>query len=183
LAPLHSLILSPCSLTSLSLLTLSKFLLSSLFSLSLSFPLPSSWLWSVSLFLSTFSLSPYLSKTIDCLCSSRATAQFPVRRPSCAPAMDQTKDFHLHGNLSPITPGPRVSPRDPWYWGLPLVHPLRSGVSSFTQPDAHLEQSGKHPSVLPHPPAQSIGRTLAERGLSPSPLFPNTHSPTGKWVP
>ena len=53
--------------------------------------------------------------------------------------------------------------------GLPLVHPLSSGVSGL---DAHLRPNGKHLAALPRPPAQSIGGTLAGRGLSSLPPIP-----------
>jgi hypothetical protein len=71
-----------------------------------------------------------------------------------------------------------------WYRGCPLSthpHPQPSGVSGFTQPDAHLGPSGKRPAVLLSPPAQST-ETLAGCGLSPSPLFPYTHSPTSRAI-
>ena len=61
--------------------------------------------------------------------------------------------------------------------GLPLVHPPLSGVSGFTQPDAHSGLSGKRPAVLLHPPAQSTG-TLAGCRLSPFPSSPTPPRPT-----
>jgi hypothetical protein len=61
-------------------------------------------------------------------------------------------------------------------WEMPLIYPPLSGVSGFTQPDAHPGPSGNRPAVLPRPPAQSTG-TLAGCGLSLSPLFPYTHAP------
>ena len=66
-------------------------------------------------------------------------------------------------------PRPRVSPRDPWYRGLSLVHPLPSGVSGL---DAHPGPSGKHLAALPCLPAQSIGGTLYGCRLSSLPSFP-----------
>jgi hypothetical protein len=74
--------------------------------------------------------------------------------------------------------GDRVLPRAPG-WGLPLVHPLSSGVSDL---DAHLEPNGKHLTALPQLlPAQSIGETLAGCRLSsltplPQPLLVPTPS-------
>ena len=84
----------------------------------------------------------------------------------------RTKDSHLRGNLSssalsPITPGPRVSPQGPWYWGLPLVHPLQSGVSGL---NVHPGPSGKHLAALSRSPTQSIGGTLAGHGLFSLPI-------------
>ena len=65
--------------------------------------------------------------------------------------------------------------------GLPLVHPLPSGVSVFTQPDTHPWPSGKRPAVLLCLPAQSTG-TLARHGLCPIPLFPYTTTPTSLFL-
>ena len=83
--------------------------------------------------------------------------------------------------LSPISPGPRVSPWGPWYQGLLLVHRplLPSRVSGL---DAHLGPSGKRLAALPCPPVQSIGGTLARHGLSsltpPSPVPISSHTDT-----
>ena len=68
-----------------------------------------------------------------------------------------------------------------WYRGLPLVHPPPSGVSSFTQPDAHQGPSGKRPAVLLCLPAQNTG-TLAGLWLSPSPLSPYTPQHTHTYT-
>jgi hypothetical protein len=108
--------------------------------------------------------------------------------------MDRTKDSLLRRNLSlsalfliPLDPYSVLSSSAvsslgcqrlrTWYQGLPLVHPRPCGVSGFTQPDAHPRPSGKYSAVLLHLPAQSTG-ILAGCGVSPSHLFPYTHSPT-----
>jgi hypothetical protein len=95
------------------------------------------------------------------LIGSSSSSAFPIKRASCASATDQTKDSHLHGNLSPsalspVTPGPRVSPRGPWYG--PLVHPPSdsSGVqwlhTAKWPPGAEWKASGSPPtSTCPGP--------------------------------
>ena len=108
--------------------------------------------------------------------------------------MDQTKDPHLSGNLSAsdlltsisLGPGAALGPlfcshlcsiqhempdTENLVRGLPLVHPPLSGVSGFTQPDAHSGLSGKRAqsSVSTCPEHRNSGWTWA-LSLPPLPL-------------
>jgi hypothetical protein len=86
-------------------------------------------------------------------------------------------------SLSSLPQNPRATgchPRAPSQ-GLPLIHPLSSGVSGL---DALPGPSGKHLAAFLCSPAQSIGGTLVGHGLSSlPPSFPSPFIFHRPWWP